>query len=104
MRNGLVLALDRMGCLQTARWSDAGRSRARQSTQPRLNPVPESGPDRVAEIPNDAGLREVPVFASTVVCTGESPPEGHPHVSLRMGRDGCITCPYCGTRYRSWCA
>lgn len=103
MRNGLVLALDRTGCLQTARWSDVGRSRAQQSAQRQLKPVPAPGPDRVSEIRNDGGLREVPFFGSTVVCTGESPPEDHPHVSLRVGRNGSVTCPYCGTRYRSWC-
>ena len=102
MRNGLVLALDRTGCLQTARWSDAGRSRARRRSQPQIKPLAAPVPDKVAEIRNDAGLREVPVFASTVVCTGESPPEDHPHVALRMGRDGHVACPYCGTRYRSW--
>jgi uncharacterized Zn-finger protein len=101
MRSGLVLALDRTGCLQTARWSDVGRSRARWRTQPQINPLGAPVPDKVAEIRNDAGLREVPVFASTVVCTGESPPEDHPHVALRIGRKACVTCPYCGTRYRS---
>jgi uncharacterized Zn-finger protein len=103
MRSGLVLALDRTGCLQTARWNDIGRSRPSQrGSQPSRNSVALSGPEKTPEIRNDAGLREVPVFASTVVCTGESPPEDHPHVSLRMGQNGCVTCPYCGTRYRSW--
>jgi uncharacterized Zn-finger protein len=106
MRSGLVLALDRTGCLQTARWSDAGRSRPPQrggsQAQARDTATLMPASDKVVEIRNDAGLREVPVFASTVVCTGESPPEDHPHVSLRMGQNGCVTCPYCGTRYRSW--
>ncbi len=38
MRSGLVLALDRTGCLQTARWSVA-RNRSRQHSQPRVNTV-----------------------------------------------------------------
>lgn len=101
MRSGLVLARGGTGCLQTARWSDVGRDRSRQAGQPRHS-IAQPGPDAAPEIGNDAGLREVPVFASTVVCTGESPPEDHPHVALRMERNGCVTCPYCGTRYRSW--
>ena len=103
MRSGLVLALDRTGCLQTARWNDVGRSRPSQrGSHPLRDSVAPSGHEKTPEIRNDAGLREVPVFASTVVCTGESPPEDHPHVSLRMGQNSCVTCPYCGTRYRSW--
>ena len=101
MRSGLVLALDRMGCLQTARCGGV-RNRSQQHIQPQLKSAPVPGPDNVPEIHNDAGLREVPVSVSTVVCTGKSPPEDHPHVALRIERDGSITCPYCRTRYRLW--
>jgi uncharacterized Zn-finger protein len=34
-----------------------------------------------------------------VVCTGQSPPEDHPHVSLRVGRSGRVRCPYCETEF-----
>lgn len=101
MRSGLVLALDRTGCLQTASWSDVRRSRLRQRGQPRGNAAPVPAPDKALEICNDAGMREIPVFASTVICTGQSPPEDHPHVALRIGQSGRVVCPYCGTVYRS---
>lgn len=100
MRDNLVFALDRSGCLQTARWSDVSPQCWRRRSQiptNRLSPVP----DKPAEIRNDFGLQEVRVWKDSVVCTGESPPEDHPHVTLRIGRNGSVTCPYCGTVYRS---
>jgi hypothetical protein len=36
MKNVLVLALDRTGCLRTARWSEAALDRSRRHSQPRL--------------------------------------------------------------------
>ena len=99
MSTGLIFALDRMGCLQTARWSDV--SRLRRHRRPHIaysdqSPVPE----QPAEPRNDFGLEKIRVSTDSVVCSGESPPEDHPHVTLRIGRDGCVPCPYCGTRSR----
>lgn len=100
MRSGLVLALDRAGCLQTARWSDASRSRSRQNSPTILATASKQPPEKVPEIRNDFGQREIRVSTGTIVCCGESPPEGHPHVSLRIGPTGHVVCPYCGTKYR----
>ena len=102
MRDSFVLALDRTGCLQTARWSDVKRLRRRRRPQTfsSLSPVP----DKPVEVRNDFGLEEIRVSTESVVCTGEAPPQDHPHVTLRIGRDGRATCPYCGTKYRYWSA
>jgi len=102
MRSGLVLALDRTGCLQTARWSDIGRSKRRQSVTKTLATPSDQSPEKVPETRNDFGRREIRVPARTVVCSGESPPEDHPHVSLRIGRSDRVICPYCGTQFSYW--
>jgi len=100
MRGVLVFALDRTGCLQTARWSDVGSRhlRQRRKCQP-VGDVSVAVSDKAPEVRNDAGLQEIRIFAPSVVCTGQSPPEDHPHVSLRVGRSGRVRCPYCETEF-----
>ena len=100
MRTGLVFALDRMGCLQTARWSDVGSRHLRQRRKclP-IDDLSVAVPDKAPEVRNDSGLREIRIFAPSVVCTGQSSPQDHPHVSLRVGRGGRVRCPYCETEF-----
>jgi uncharacterized Zn-finger protein len=100
MRGALVFALDRTGCLQTARWSDVSRNhlRQRRNYQP-TSDVSVPVPDKALEVRNDTGLREIRIFAPSVVCAGQSPPQDHPHVSLTFGRGGRVKCPYCETEF-----
>jgi uncharacterized Zn-finger protein len=97
MRNGLILALDRTGCLQTARWSDVSSVRRRRLAQrQRASVVPME--TEAPKVDNDWGLPEIRVHTDTIVCTGQSPPNDHPHVTLKVAKE--VVCPYCGTKYR----
>lgn len=100
MTNTLILALDRNGCLQTARWS-AGHGGRRSPNGSRRAPKRQAlFRETIPEINNDAGWKEIPVHRRSVVCAGQLAPNDHPHVSLTLGKDGQTICPYCGTRYR----
>jgi uncharacterized Zn-finger protein len=100
MTNTLILALDRTGCLQTARWSEANRGRLSPNGYRRAQKRPTLLRETIPEINNDAGWKEIPIYRRSVVCAGQSAPDDHPHVSLTIGKDGQTMCPYCGTRYR----
>lgn len=56
MSSGLVLALDRNGCLQIARWSDVGRNQARQCRRPPRSYIAQADPDKAPGILDDAGF------------------------------------------------
>ena len=61
MTDTLVLALDRMGCLQTARWSDVSRALCSPPLSDNgLSPVP----NRSVEISNNFDLDETCVSAN----------------------------------------
>jgi uncharacterized Zn-finger protein len=100
MRDTRIFALDRTGCLQTARWSDTYRDRVSPNGSRRAQKRQSLLQETIPEINNDAGWREIPVYRHSVVCAGQSAPEDHPHVSLTIGKGGLAICPYCGTRYR----
>jgi uncharacterized Zn-finger protein len=93
MRQTLVFALDRTGCLQTARWSDVNPNQWRRVR-------PEAPSDEITQIKNDEGCREIRVNSRTVVCTGQAAPNDHPRVSLALRKGVLAICPYCGTRFR----
>jgi uncharacterized Zn-finger protein len=97
MKQTLVLALDRTGCLQTARWSDVNPSLWRQTVN---RGTPDIHPDEIVRAQNDEGFREIRVSGGTVVCTGQAAPNDHPHVSLALRKGVLAICPYCGTRFR----
>jgi uncharacterized Zn-finger protein len=50
-------------------------------------------------VANDQGVEKIFVGVKSVRCTGARPPYDHPHVSLAMGTDTQILCPYCSTLY-----
>ena len=95
--NTLVFALDRTGCLQTARWSDVNPSQWRQAVN---RGTPDIHSDEIVQVQNDEGVREIRVSGGTVVCTGQAAPNDHPHVSLALRKGVLAICPYCGTRFR----
>lgn len=95
--SALVLALDRTGCPQTARWSDVNPSQWRQ---PVSRDTPDIYSEEFVQVQNDDGLREIRVSGGTVVCTGQAAPNDHPHVSLALRKGVLAICPYCGTRFR----
>ena len=49
------------------------------------------------KIANDDGKKEIQITFTKFICIGASPPHDHPHVSLEMGKNKQIICPYCGT-------
>ncbi len=49
---------------------------------------------------NDVGVPVIEIGATRFMCIGANPPFNHPHVSLDMGGDTEIVCPYCSTLYR----
>ena len=55
MRNVLVLAIDRAGCLQTARWSEAALDRLRRHSKPRLKQA--DGHGHHAQRPTSGGQK-----------------------------------------------
>jgi uncharacterized Zn-finger protein len=48
---------------------------------------------------NDRGATEIRIGAKEFECIGQSPPQDHPHVFLKMGDQDKILCPYCNTLY-----
>jgi len=71
MRTTLVFALDRAGCLQTARWSIPSSRQPRQRSQSEhliAHSVPE--PDKGPEICSDTGLSQIPLCGTAKVRTG----------------------------------
>lgn len=93
MRSTLVFALDRTGCLQTARWSDVNPNEWRRAQ-------PGAQSDEIIQIKNDEGSKEIRVNSRTVICGGQAPPNDHPHVSLTFRKGVLAVCPYCNTRFR----
>lgn len=91
--SALVLALDRTGCMQTARWSDVNPSERRHAEH-------EAPSDGLRQVENDEGSKEIRVKGPTVVCAGQAAPNDHPHVSLAFRKGVLAVCPYCGTRFR----
>jgi len=81
--SALVLALDRTGCLQTARWSDVNPSQWRQKLHRGAPDVPS---DEIAQVENDEGLRETRVNGTTVVC-GAKPPTSASFVRRTNGAE-----------------
>lgn len=80
--------------LQRGSYDNTGLARPRS-----LRPCARGLDDRLPEFYNDTGRREVRVFTRTLVCVGQSPPQDHPHITLKIGANGTITCPYCATRF-----
>ena len=100
MRHALGFAPDGGGCLQrahrpeirfgeTARYRFFGRDGNAESLASRDTPA----------IQNDNGYRVIRVSVRAVVCSGQSPPDDHPHVALKIGKGDQVLCPYCGTRF-----
>jgi uncharacterized Zn-finger protein len=75
-------------------WYPARSYRSRQA------PPATKFDDRLPEIRNDVGLKEMRVGTRNIVCAGSSPPHDHPRVSLRIGKEDRLSCPYCATLYK----
>jgi len=98
MSNRANFGLDAFGCQFRAPrlgrgWRSPKSFRVPQIPPPRLD-------DRLPEIRNDAGLKETRVRRRNIVCAGSSPPHDHPHISLPIGKENRLSCPYCATVYR----
>ena len=52
------------------------------------------------KIANDDGKKEIQITFTKFICIGASPPNDHPHISLEIGKNEQIICPYCGTIYK----
>ena len=99
MKDNFAFLPDGGGCLQRAPWSQVSRSRRwRRSLQQECPSLPRTEIG-AAEVRNDRGLPKIRIYTDTIVCTGQSPPDDHPHVALRVGQDGRVICPYCGTLF-----
>ena len=48
---------------------------------------------------NTEGLRQIEIGSKEFQCIGALPPFDHPHISLDMGKDSEIVCPYCSTHF-----
>jgi uncharacterized Zn-finger protein len=53
----------------------------------------------VPMLANDSGADRIFVGIKELQCIGARPPFDHPHVTLDMGADSQILCPYCSTLY-----
>src|SRR5262249_46586088 len=53
----------------------------------------------VPMLANDSGAEKIFVGIKELQCIGARPPFDHPHVTLDMGADSQILCPYCSTLY-----
>ena len=53
----------------------------------------------VPHLANDAGVEKIFVGVKELQCMGARAPFDHPHVTLDMGADSQILCPYCSTLY-----
>jgi len=96
MMMSLTLARDSHGCLQTNRRARFRHGRLSLGLRSGIaSQLQESPP----EIRNDGGAREIRVRTRSLVCTGQAPPNDHPHVSLRIGKDDRAVCPYCSTEF-----
>ena len=83
-----------LGGFQRGSYDDTTLDRPR-----RLRPSAWGLDERLPEVCNDTGLREVRVFTHTLACVGQSPPQDHPHITLKIGANGSIVCPYCATKF-----
>ena len=70
-------------------------SRGRQIDQtPRQSQRPESmSGTGYLKFRNDRGVSEIRIGVREFKCTGESPPQDHPHVYINMGEADTILCP-----------
>ena len=57
-------------------------------------------PPQVPVFFNPMGVSRIEIGVSAFDCIGLLPPDDHPHVSLNMGEQPEIRCPYCSTQYR----
>ena len=53
----------------------------------------------VPHLANDMGVEKIFIGVKELQCLGARPPFDHPHVTLDMGGDAQILCPYCSTLY-----
>jgi len=44
-------------------------------------------------------IETIEVETTTVGCCGNVESSRHPQVSLHIGKDGSVTCPYCSAHY-----
>jgi uncharacterized Zn-finger protein len=53
----------------------------------------------VPHLANDKGVEKIFVGVKELQCMGARAPFDHPHVTLDMGGDSQILCPYCSTLF-----
>ena len=53
----------------------------------------------VPHLANDKGVEKIFVGVKELQCMGARAPFDHPHVTLDMGADAQVLCPYCSTLY-----
>lgn len=44
-------------------------------------------------------IETIEIESATVSCSGNVASSRHPQVSLHIGKDGTVTCPYCSAQY-----
>ena len=56
--------------------------------------------ERYPEFHNEVGVAIVRIGCREFKCIGDKPPQGHPHIYLKIGAASEIVCPYCSTLFR----
>ncbi len=61
--------------------------------------MPTKNQNKNAEKPGLQPVDIVEVEADQIMCDGGTGALGHPAIYMRMGDEGYVDCPYCGTRF-----
>jgi uncharacterized Zn-finger protein len=63
-------------------------------------PKPRAADGKLSDVHNEVGVPIVRIGCREFKCIGDIPPQGHPHIYLKMGYASEIVCPYCSTLFR----
>ena len=96
MSSALGFARHGLSCFQNGRWGGFRHCRFPGGLS---HAASRASMQALPEVRNDGGAHEIRVRTDSFVCSGQAPPNDHPHVSLKLGKDRHVICPYCGTKF-----